>query len=101
MTLDQMTKDEKSLLLYFEARAVDYGGKVNSVNMNQPDMAIAQRWSESGFVRFGRIVYADVDRTTTHWCELSDEAWQLAHAERRNRYQRMNERRTWRRTEEK
>ena len=36
----------------------------------------------------------------THWCRLSDEAWALAHAERRARHERMRLKRNWISTEE-
>lgn len=36
------TRDEKSLLLYFETQAVDYGGTLEGVRMNADDFAIAK-----------------------------------------------------------
>lgn len=86
-TLESMTKDERSLLLYLETRAVDYGGKVDTRHMNAEDMAIAKNWNTEGFVKFGRIKFHDINILSkmTHWCELSDEAWTLAHQERRAR----------------
>lgn len=84
---------EKSLLLYFETQAVDYGGKLESVRMNADDFAIAKRWNEAGFVQFGRIAFHDIKKNAgvarDHWCVLSDEAWKLAHAERRARCERV------------
>lgn len=84
-----LSKNEMSLLLYFETQAVDYGGTLESVRMNADDFAIAKRWSESGFVRFGRIAFHDIKRhngiARDHWCVLSEEAWVAAHAERRAR----------------
>lgn len=86
-----MTKDERSLLLYLETRAVDYGGKVDTRHMNKEDMELAKQWNQEGFVRFGRIKFHDIDTFTksTHWCEFSDEAWELAHKEKRARYERI------------
>ena len=40
-----LSKDEKSLLLFLETRAVDYGGRVNVQHMNLEDMEIAKRWN--------------------------------------------------------
>ena len=77
------TRDEKSLLLYFETQAVDYGGTLEGVRMNADDFAIAKRWNEAGF---GRIAFHDIKKHSgvarDHWCVLSEEAWKLAHAER-------------------
>lgn len=91
----ELTKDEKSLLLYMETQAVDYGGKLQSVRLNADDFEIAKRWNESGFVRFGRIAANDIktrgdsgEHPRTHWCVLSEAAWVAAHSERRARCQR-------------
>lgn len=95
MTLDKMSKDEKSLLLFFETNAVDYRGTVHSQHMNKDDFEIAKRWNESKFIRFGRIKFADIEERykgkKSHWCVLSDEAWVLAHQERRARVKRMGQ----------
>ena len=91
--MELTTNTEKSLLLYFETQAVDYGGKLQSVLMNADDFAIAKRWTEAGFVQFGRIAFHDIKKNAgaarDHWCALSDEAWKLAHAERRARCERV------------
>ncbi len=101
-TLDQLTKDERSLLLFLETRAVDYGGRVKTPRMNGQDFDTAAEWSKQGFIRFGRIAarYNADNDYGTHWVELSAEAWQLAHEERRARYARLNKSRTWKTTEE-
>jgi len=92
-TLDTMTSDERSLLLYLETRAVDHGGLVDIKHMNKEDMDIAKRWNEEEFIRFGRIKAHSII-TCTHWCELSEEAWNLAHAERKARFLRMMSKQT-------
>lgn len=90
-----MTRNEKNLLLFFETQAVDYGGTLEGVRMNADDFAIAQRWREAGFVHFGRIAFSDIKKyngvARDHWCVLSDEAWLIAHAERRARAERVIE----------
>ena len=96
MELEHMTREEKSLLLYLETQAVDYGGKIQSVRMNADDHTIATRWKDVGFIQFGRIAFKDIDNSTgnyprTHWVVLSEEAWRLAHEERRVRCQRIME----------
>ena len=103
MTLDELSIAGRSLLLYLEARSVDYGGLVDTRRMNKGDMDIANKWSLDGFVKFGRLSSVFLETFgdgVTHWCELSDEAWALAHAERRARNARMDSKRTWFRTNE-
>ena len=84
-TLDTLTKDERSLLLFLESRATDQGGRVKTAHMNAADMTIAEGWHREGFVGFGRIASEDLSEFGTHWCSLSDEAWALAAAERKAR----------------
>jgi len=83
-----MTSDEKRLLLYFETCAVDHGGKVDIKRMNKEDIDIALKWNKEGFVKFGRIRFHSI-RERYHWCELSEEAWELAQAERRAKCKRI------------
>jgi hypothetical protein len=87
------TNDEKSLLLYFETQSVDYGGLIESVRMNDSDFTKAKEWDTLGFVQFGRIAYTDIKIKNgvarDHWCVLSDDAWLVAHAERRKRSERV------------
>lgn len=84
-TLETMNADERNLLLYFETRAVDYGGKIDTIHMNKEDMDIAKKWNDEEFVKFGRIKFCSIKLTGSYWCELSEEAWKLAHTERRAR----------------
>jgi len=101
-SLDTMTSDERSLLLYLETRAVDHGGLVDTIHMNKEDMDIAKEWDKEGFVKFGRIKFHSIavivvsgrTKASTYWCELSDEAWNLAHAERKARCLRIMSRQT-------
>jgi len=86
--LDTMTSDERNLLLYLEVRAVDQGGLVDTKHMNKEDMEIAEKWDKEGFVKFGRIKFHSIAESS-HWCELSDEAWNIAHAERKARCKRI------------
>ncbi len=93
----KMTSDEKSLLLYFETCLVDAYGKADSRRMNKDDFDIAKKWNESGFVTFGRIKSKDIINNNTHWVRFSEEAWELAHKERRARCGRMLEKATYER----
>lgn len=104
--LSGMSRNDKSLLLYLETCAVDYGGLVEARRMNAEDLATMERWNESGFVVSGRVSSDDLRRWENHtrrptrWCELSEQAWQAAHAERRARYRRLMEKRDWTKTAE-
>ena len=86
--LDTMTSDERSLLLYFETRAVDYGGLIDTKHMNREDMEIADIWNEEGFIKSSRVKAHSIV-VFSHWCELSEEAWKIAHTERRAKYKRI------------
>ena len=110
MTLDDMSKDAKSLLLYLETRAVDHGGLLDERHMNDTDKTIVLGWQKQGFVEYGRICAADLGmrlgepRVPTGgcitWIKLSPKALALAYQERKNRMVRMWASRAWRTTEE-
>ncbi len=97
MELKNLTPPERSLLTYLETRCVDYGGTVNMRHMNEDDRASVKKWAAEGFIRFGRLSsdYLPRHDGSTSWVELSEAAWSLAHAERRQRYHRINEVRAW------
>lgn len=100
----EMTKEEKSLLLFLETQAVDHWGQVDIVHMNQDDINIAERWNKEGFVKFGRIQFKDIKpaggRNSTHWVNLSDKAWEKVADERKARAIRTWNKREWKTTEE-
>jgi hypothetical protein len=102
-SLSDMSKDERSLLVFFETCVVDQNGRVKIPHMNADDMEIAARWTTEGFVTFGRICAEDIGQASwgTHSVTLSDEAWTLAHAERRARAARSKQTRTYHTTAEK
>jgi hypothetical protein len=97
-----MTKDEISLVLFFETCCVDQHGAVDPRAMNEEDYNIAKRWDKEGYIRFGRICAADLGRMRgkTNWVELSDQAWADAHAERKARGMRFLVNRTYKKTSE-
>jgi hypothetical protein len=99
--VQEMTRDERALLLYLETREVDHSGRVDGRRMNKADHDTAERWNREGFVRFGRIVAADRSEAGCHWCELSDEAFALAHAARKERAMRSRESRPFMTTDDK
>ena len=93
MAQKKLTKDELSLLLYFETRAVDHMGLIDTQHMNQDDLAIAKKWDEEKFASFNRWTQRNSDgsiKALTHRSVLSDEAWTLAHQERKARAERMS-----------
>jgi len=89
MGLKDLTKNEKGLLLYLETRAVDCSGKVDSKHMDKNDFELAHNWVEKGFIVFDRIDSECLIGNNTHLIKLSNEAWDLAHQERKARAERM------------
>jgi len=89
MKLSEMTKEERSLLLFFESAAVDYGGKLSPLHMNGEDQEIKDKWKKSSFIEYGRMKSNDIFGDRTCWVKLSDEAWKLAHEERIARFKRL------------
>jgi len=91
--LEEMTKDERSLLLYIESVSVDYAGLVHSQRINDEDREILKRWDEEGFISYSRISWDSIqtliDKHHTSLVSLSEDAWRLAHEERRARNLRM------------
>lgn len=89
--LDGMTKDERSLLLYLETRAVDQGGLVATAHMNKQDMGTARAWNARGFLRFSRIrsdLFPTTRHAVSHVVELTPLSWACAAIERRRRAER-------------
>lgn len=92
-----MTREEISLLLYFETCVVDRSGFVHGANLNEDDYRIARQWDASGYVVFRRLKMAEfrglnrVDiniqsvAARTDLVRLSDEAWRDAAKFRRQR----------------
>lgn len=97
----KLTRDETSLLLYLETRAVDHGGAVDGARMNENDFAAARRWADEGLIGFGRITMSTIPgRQQSAWVTLSPEAWRLAHSARRKRASSSLETRRWESTAE-
>jgi len=103
---NDMDKDGRNLLLYLESCATDFGGLIDSRRMNKEDFETAEEWNQHGFISFGRVCAADICKMKrnghpcTHWVALSEEAWQMAHQERRARATRVEAKRTWKKTSE-
>lgn len=89
--LDNMNKDERSLLTYFESCLVNQRGYCEARRMNEVDFKIVGEWNKVGFVQFRRRPAKDIVGSTTvraYEVRLSEEAWELAHMERRRRAER-------------
>jgi len=86
----ELTRNELNLLLYLETRATGHGGLFDGTQMEAEDISTAGRWNVTGFLQFGQINAAGITASNAarYWCILSDEAWGLAHAERRARCER-------------
>ena len=97
-TLEGLSKDEKSLLLFLETCAVDLNGRVNTKHMNDTDHEIAKKWNTEGFVGYGRIIMADCNTQGAMWCKLSDNAWDIVKQLRQDRAVRGFENRVYTRT---
>jgi hypothetical protein len=93
MKLSEMSKDERSNLLYIECCAVDQGGLVDARKINDEDLEILRSWDAKGFITFSRISFDSlqllVDKNKSYLVTLSEGAWKLAHEERRARSKRM------------
>jgi hypothetical protein len=89
------TREEKSLVLFFETCLVDGMGRVASAHMNAEDLQIAENLAKEGLIEFGRLNFKTVSkfhkprpsfsRQYTHWVRFTDKAWQLTHQWRRER----------------
>ena len=99
--MKDLTKEERSLLLYLETRAVDYGGTVDARHMNQDDFDTLDVWKKKKLVDFGRLASECRTPTRQYWVTFTDEAWALAHQERRARNTRLYSKRDWYTTQEK
>lgn len=86
VTPEAALRSALNLLLYLESAAVDRGGLLESARMNAADFALLERWTASGFIQHGRLASAEIKVragvATDYWCELSEQAFALAHSER-------------------
>ncbi len=91
-----MTDERTRLLLYLESCAVDHGGLVDVTKLTDPDMFQAIAWNEGGLIGFGRVKLTEPpDGIPTHWVELSERCWAMAHRLRKETAERAIRDRTW------
>ena len=88
----ELTKVERSLLLFFETVAVDSSGVIVDLrHISNEDVKIGERWNKEGFLRFKRYSYDSViinKKVLTYRVKLTDEAIDLAHRLRKERIRR-------------
>ncbi len=100
MNIDEMTKEEKSLLLFFETASVDGWAKFDMGCLNDDDRVTAEKWNAQSFVKSGRICMKDIYKKA-HWCHLTDGAVEIAATLRRERANRIWEKKGFMTTAEK
>lgn len=97
----KLSKNEKSLLMYLESRLVDHYGRVDMQRVNEDERKIIEKWSDGGFIKFGRIALKDAKRDGACWVQFTDQAWTVAHFARREMADRLWEHRGYMTTDEK
>jgi len=100
-TTEELTKDEKSLLLFLENAYVEHAGVYDPRCINDCDRAIMDRWKSDGIIDHGRVAFDDVTPKRAAWCKLSAATMDVAHKLRTERAERMWTARKWRTTAEK
>lgn len=100
-TVDNLTKDEKSLLLYAETICVDNQGVYDPKCLNATDNDILDKWQIDGFCEHGRVASEYLTDKRCVWLQLSDDALKLAHAIRSRKAKRVWNNRKWLTTKEK
>ena len=89
-----LSRDEESLLLYFESCLVDDEGLVEGRRMNEEDFKIAKQMASDGFIAFGRRPFDDIKKSVNpgfmHWVRFTEDAWNIAHGLRRRKAERHN-----------
>lgn len=90
MNINEMTRDEKSMLLYIETCNVDGDCLLVASKMNVADIEAMKKFQQEGLLlRSGRIPYRMLQNNglsvRTHYAELTDAGWELAHQLRKQR----------------
>lgn len=86
MNIPTLTRTEISCLLYIECCNVDRGGLLENSRMNADDLKAIKRLHELGLLaRAGRVPFKLIERDNSHYAELSDTGWAMAHELRRER----------------
>lgn len=84
--IDNLSDDQRRLLLYVESCCVEHGGLMESQRLNHGDHGPLDQLEGSCILTWGRIpsrLLGQFQRNVTHWCDLTDAGWALAHQLRR------------------
>lgn len=73
-----LSKTQRSILLYAESCLVDHGGLLEGVRMNNADHAELAAFKADGLLDFGRIPGKLLGNGKTHWVVFTEQAWALA-----------------------
>jgi hypothetical protein len=85
-SLEIMTKDERKLLKKFEEFEVDHFGIIENPRLlTVDDFNTMSRWHDENFIEVEPLAGESIQ----YRVKLSDEAWKLAHEERKARSERM------------
>lgn len=88
--IGELTKDERSLLVYCESCLVDYGGLLEGQRMNEADLKALRKFEVSRILKYGRIPSALLgeyvgSRKPTHWVQFNKDGWIVAQELRKRR----------------
>lgn len=90
-TSENLTRTEKSLLMYVETRIVDHDGLLGDQHLNTEDrIALHSLQYEADFLRSGRVpseYLAQASRfgKCSTWAHLTEKGWEAVHRLRRER----------------
>lgn len=87
----ELTKTDKSILLYAESCMVDYGGLLEGQRMNGEDIESLNKLRDAGILDYGRIPgrlmgKLPTERNVSYWVTLTDAGWLMSAQLRRERF---------------
>lgn len=90
---ESLTKEEKSLILYIETRAVDHDSMIDTKQINATDEQILKKYHNEGWIKYGRVHSNHAIKTGKGmYVLLSDELFEIAAELRKQRAKRGMER---------
>lgn len=94
ITIETITREQRSILVYAENCAVEHGGLLEGIRMNVDDHHALVELEAAGILAHGRVpgklLGSFRERQVTHWCDLTDAGWELATQLRRLRSKKAN-----------
>lgn len=88
VAIENITRDQRGLLLYAETCCVDWSGLLEDQRMNKDDMDALKFWHVNGALTFGRVpmrYLKATGRTCSHWVTLTAKGWKIASQLRQQR----------------